>query len=152
MWNIRVDDLSGSEIRDLLAEHLAHMRSQTPAESVHALDLSALTREGITVFSAWDGSALGGMGALQRLNDTQAELKSMRTTTAARGRGAGRALLRHIMTVSRAAGVESLWLETGAEAGFAPARSLYASEGFVTCGPFAGYTADPLSVFMTKRL
>jgi putative acetyltransferase len=29
---------------------------------------------------------------------------------------------------------------------------LYASEGFVTCGPFADYGLDPFSVFMTKLL
>lgn len=152
MWNIRADDLSGAPIRDLIAEHLTHMHSQSPAESVHALDLSSLTRESVTVYSAWDQNVLGGMGALHRLNSTQAELKSMRTTAAARGRGAGRALLQHLIRVARAEGIESLWLETGVEDGFLPARTLYASEGFVVCGPFAQYTADPLSVFMTKAL
>ena len=36
---IRRDDLSGPEIRALLAEHLQDMHANSPPESVHALDL-----------------------------------------------------------------------------------------------------------------
>ena len=35
---------------------------------------------------------------------------------------------------------------------FAPARALYLRYGFEVCGPFADYTNDPNSVFMTKEL
>ena len=41
-WLIRRDDLRGAPIRALLEEHLQHMRTITPPESVHALDLAAL--------------------------------------------------------------------------------------------------------------
>lgn len=152
MWQICPDDLSSEPVRALIAEHLAHMHSQTPAESVHALDVEALQRPGVTMYAVWDGEILGGIGALQRLDAVNGELKSMRTTDAARGRGAGRALLRHIMDAARAEDITSLWLETGVEDGFIAARNLYASEGFVECGPFANYAADPISVFMTRTL
>lgn len=152
MWHIRPDDLTGDAIRALVLEHLAHMHAQTPSESVHALDLSALQRAEVTMYSAWKGPVLGGIGALQRLDARRGELKSMRTTAEARGRGAGRALLRHLVRVARAEGITSLWLETGADDGFVAARSLYRSEGFVECGPFADYADDPLSVFMTRAL
>lgn len=152
MWHIRPDDLTGEGIRALVAEHLAHMHSLSPAESVHALGLTAMRKPGLTMFTAWNGTVLGGMAALQRLDAHHGELKSMRTTAAARGRGAGRALLQHIVNVARAEGLVSLSLETGTEYEFAPARALYVSEGFVECGPFADYTDDPLSVFMTRAL
>jgi len=152
MWRIRPDDLTGDAIRALVVEHLAHMHSLSPAESVHALDVSEMRQRGVTMFTAWEGTALGGMAALQRLDMHQGELKSMRTTAAARGRGAGRALLLHILSVARAEGLSSLWLETGAEDEFTAARSLYASEGFTECGPFADYIEDPLSVYMTRTL
>lgn len=152
MWQIRPDDLAGEPIRALVAEHLAHMNSLSPPESVHALDVSGMQQAEFTMFAAWDGAVLGGMGGLLRLDAVRGELKSMRTTDGTRGRGVGRTLLRHIMDVARCEGLASLWLETGAEDEFAPARMLYTSEGFVECGPFAGYATDPLSVFMTRAL
>jgi putative acetyltransferase len=152
VWEIRSDDLSGHAVRALITEHLAHMHSQTPPESVHALDLSALQLPSVMVFTAWNGATLGGMGALQRLDARRGEVKSMRTTGAARGKGAGRALVQHITGVARTEGLTSLWLETGADHNFAAARGLYISEGFRECGPFAGYTDDPLSVFMTREI
>ena len=35
---------------------------------------------------------------------------------------------------------------------FAPARALYASVGFVPCGPFGDYRESPNSDFMTVQL
>ena len=45
-----------------------------------------------------------------------------------------------------------LSLETGTMPEFAPARAFYLRHGFEHCGPFAEYTDDPNSVFMTKKL
>jgi len=41
-FDIRIDDLSRPEVHALLNEHLAHMHSITPAESVHALPIDEL--------------------------------------------------------------------------------------------------------------
>ena len=49
---IRVDDLSGPEIRALLEEHLASMHLHSPPESVHALPLEGLRRPEVTVWTA----------------------------------------------------------------------------------------------------
>ena len=76
----------------------------------------------------------------------------MRTPQALRGRGAGRAVLTHIIDTARSRGYRRLSLETGAHAAFLPAQTLYASFGFTECGPFAGYAHDPNSVFMTLTL
>lgn len=149
---IAVDDLSGAPTRALLAAHLAGMQQGSPPESVHALDLAALRQPEITVWSAWRGDDLVGVGALKQLDATRGELKSMRVDERFLGTGAGRALLRHITAAAAERGIRSLWLETGSEPAFAPARALYASEGFVECGPFDGYLPDPLSTFMTREL
>ena len=53
---------------------------------------------------------------------------------------------------ARTAGIRKLSLETGSQAMFAPARGLYLKAGFVECAPFADYTLDPNSVFMTRDL
>ncbi|MBY0688973.1 GNAT family N-acetyltransferase [Microbacterium marinilacus] len=128
------------------------MHAQTPAESVHALDLDALRSPDITVWSAWIDGEIAGVAALKRIDAERGELKSFRTADAHLGRGVARALLRHIVSAATGLGLTSLWLETGSGDDFVAARGLYASEGFSPCGPFAGYTDDPLSAFMTRTL
>lgn len=149
---IRVDDLQGPEIRALLEEHLAQMHAESPPESVHALDLERLRQPEITFWTAWDEGQLVGCAALKQLDATHGELKSMRTPATLRRRGAGRALLVHLVEAARARGLQRLSLETGTQAGFEPARRLYASVGFVETGPFADYAEDPYSCFMTLAL
>lgn len=150
--NIEADDLTRPEVHALLEEHLRDMHALSPPESVHALGLGQLRQPEITFWSAWDGSQLLGCGALKQLDRTHGEIKSMRTPAALRGRGAGRAILAHIIETARARGYGRLSLETGAEPAFEPARRLYEAFGFRTCGPFADYVEDPYSVFMTMDL
>ncbi|MDO9075778.1 MAG: GNAT family N-acetyltransferase [Rubrivivax sp.] len=150
--HIELDDLSRPEIHALLDEHLHSMSALSPPESVHALPLDGLRRPDVTFWSAWDGNVLLGCGALKELRPRHGEVKSMRTPTALRRRGAGRALLAHIVETAKARGYERLSLETGAMAAFQPAQRLYLSFGFEYCGPFGDYREDPNSVFMTLRL
>ena len=150
--DIRVDDLSGPEIAALLEEHIVDMRAVSPPESKHALDLDGLRQPDITFWTAWDGGALAGCGAIKVLDAQHAEIKSMRTAFAHRHRGVASALLRHIIDEARKRRIQRLSLETGSMAFFDPARRLYAQFGFIYCGPFADYREDPNSVFMTKTL
>ena len=150
--DIRIDDLQGQAIKDLLQVHLDAMHTHSPPESVHALDLDALRHPSITFWTAWEGDALLGCGALKQLSPDHGELKSMRTASEHLRKGVGHALLRHIETAARAKGMQRISLETGPHAPFAAAQKLYASEGFAPCGPFADYAPDPYSRFMTKLL
>lgn len=150
--NIRTDDLTHPAVHALLQEHLAHMHALSPAESVHALDLHKLRAPGITFWTVWEGEQLLGCGALKELDARHGEVKSMRTPAAMRGRGAGRAMLVHLLGVARQRGYQRLSLETGTVEAFAPAQCLYSSEGFTRCGPFADYREDPHSLFMTLTL
>lgn len=149
---IEKDDLTRPEIHALLEEHLQSMCELSPPESVHALDLEKLRKPEITFWSAWEGSALVGVGALKQLDNKHGEVKSMRTPAARRRRGAGRALLAHIVSEAENRAYERLSLETGSMEAFKPAQALYASFGFQYCGPFGEYVEDPNSVFMTVRL
>ncbi|GAB4469087.1 MAG: GNAT family N-acetyltransferase [Elainellaceae cyanobacterium] len=157
---IREDDLTGDKIAVLLREHLDNMHEITPPGSVHALDLERLRfRDGslrespdITFWSVWQGDELLGCGALKELDATSGEIKSMRTVQAHRRKGVAAKMLEHILAEARRRGYSQLYLETGALAEFAPARSLYARYGFEPCGPFADYADDPNSAFMTKAL
>lgn len=149
---IETDDLTRPEIHALLNEHLQNMYELSPPESVHALDLSKLRKPEITFWTAWDEGMLVGCGALKEMDAKHGEVKSMRTPSAIRRRGAGRAILAHIVDVARSRGYERLSLETGSMDAFKPARTLYESFGFSYCGPFGDYTNDPNSTFMTLRL
>ncbi len=149
---IRVDDLTGPEIRALLEEHLRNMHALSPPESVHALDLSALRRPEITFWTVWSQGGLLGCGALKQLDPDHGEVKSMRTVATQRRKGVGRAMLEHIVAEARSRAYARLSLETGAAEAFAPARRLYEGFGFSYCGPFADYVEDPNSVFMTRAL
>lgn len=149
---IRRDDLDGPEIRGLLDEHLADMRRISPPESVHALDLAGLKRPDVTFWTLWSDGALAGCGALKEIDASHGEVKSMRTAASHRRCGVARGMLEHIVGEAQRRGYARLSLETGSQPAFAPARTLYATAGFVECGPFAGYREDPHSVFMTLAL
>ena len=136
----------------LLQLHVTRARAETAPGSAHALDLGALRAPAVSFWSAWEDDEPVGVGALKRLSAEHGEIKSMHTAEAARGRGVGSALVRYIMAEARARGIQRLSLETGSWAYFLPARALYARHGFVECGPFGDYRADPNSVFMTVTL
>jgi putative acetyltransferase len=147
-----LDDLSREEVHALLREHLDNMYELSPPESVHALDLMKLRSPDITFWTVWEESLLLGCGALKELTPTHGEVKSMRTPKSLRRRGAGRAIMAHILAEARSRGYRRLSLETGSHGDFKPAQKLYESFGFAVCGPFADYTADPNSVFMSLEI
>ena len=149
---IKMDDLRGPEIANLLEEHLRCMSSVSPPESVHALNLEKLRRPEITFWTVWDGNNLAGCGALKALDTRHGEVKSMRTAYAYLRRGVGRLVLQTIMIEVRKRGYHRLSLETGSMAYFKPAHELYRKFGFKECGPFNGYIEDPNSLFMTTEL
>jgi putative acetyltransferase len=149
---IRVDDLAGAEIRTLLAEHLRSMRQLSPPESVHALDVDGLLRPEITFWTAWSDGELLGCGGLKELTAGHGEVKSMRTAAAHRRKGVARTMLQHIIAEAQKRSYARLSLETGSMPAFEPARRLYESFGFTYCSPFADYTDDSNSVFLTRTL
>jgi putative acetyltransferase len=81
---IEKDDLTRPEVHALLEEHLRSMYELSPPESVHALDLEKLRQHEITFWSAWEGSALVGVGAVKELDNKHGEVKSMRASSARR--------------------------------------------------------------------
>ncbi|QIR13481.1 GNAT family N-acetyltransferase [Shewanella aestuarii] len=150
--DIKIDDLSGPEIAALLNEHLQDMYATSPAESVHALDLSKLRQPEITFWTVWDSNQLMGCGAIKRLSANHAEIKSMRVANAHRRKGVAAKLLQHMLTHAQQQQYQLLSLETGTMAFFEPARQLYRQFGFEVGDKFADYLDDPNSMFMHKVL
>jgi len=150
--SIIVDDLTDSQVISLLEEHLLDMRAQSPACSVHALDLEGLKGPKVTFYSAWMNEELYGCGALHELSNTHAELKSMRTVKQAQRKGIASAILNHLIEESRQRSYTRLSLETGSQSSFLPARKFYEHHGFSQTKPFADYTDDPNSIYYTLEL
>lgn len=149
---ILLDDLAGPQIAAFLDEHVQEMRAITPLESKHALDLETLRRPEITFWAIYDEGRVVGCGAIKKLDDHHAEVKSMRTAPDRKRSGVASMMLAHIIAEARSRGFSRLSLETGSPPPFEPARKLYEKFGFEYCGPFGDYQPDPNSVFMTRLL
>lgn len=145
---IREDDLSGPEIQDLLRLHVAGMRDSSPPGHSFALDLSALRAPGVTVWSAWRGDAIAGVGALKQLGGGAAEIKSMRTHRDHLRRGVGAAILETIIADARRRGLTRLSLETGSGPPFEAALAMYRARGFRSGEAFSDHVASPFNQFM----
>ena len=152
MLRIERDDLSRAQVLALLEEHLRNMYELSPPDKVFAFDANKLRASDVTFWTAWNDELLVGCAALKELSSTDGEIKSMRTPSAVRRTGAGRALLEHVIDVARSRGYRVLYLETGAHAAFQPAQTLYRSAGSQVCGPFGSYRENGNSVFMSLRL
>lgn len=100
---------------------------------------------GAFVVAHLDGEAVG-CGALRPLpggDPSIAEVKRMYAAPAARGRGVGRALLRHLVAVARELGYAQVVLETGTRQ--PEAMALYAAEGWAPLAPYGQYCGEHLS-------
>ncbi len=152
MIELREGGLDHPAVIALLEEHFAGMLASSPAGSCHFLDLSGLRGPDITFWTAWEGDALLGCGALKQLDPEHGEIKSMRTASGHLRRGVAAALLERIMESARTRGYRRLSLETGSGEAFDAAQRLYRLFGFTECPPFADYRPDPFSRFMSRPL
>ena len=132
----------------LQASH-ALMESLFPPEDNHYLSIDALCVPEVQFFVARDGDTTLGCGAFKVMGD-YAEVKSMFTAEAGRGKGVAAAILTRIEDGAKAQGLTALKLETGNT--LHAAHRLYARHGFTSCGPFGDYPESPSSLFMEKTL
>jgi putative acetyltransferase len=151
-WEIRQEDLSSDEARDLVRLHLEGMHAHSPPGSVFALDFSGLMAPDVTMWAAWRAATITGIGALKDLGAQAGELKSMRTHPEFLRRGVAAALLEHIIGVARARGMKRLSLETGSGWYFEPALSLYRRRGFIDGDEFADYKRTAFNQFLHLNL
>lgn len=138
------------EVRAMLARLDAYCAGLYTLESNHLMDVDTLLRSDALFLVARDvDGAAAGCAALVNRGD-YAEVKRMFVDEDKRGLGTGRQLLDHIFLFAGMAGQRELKLETGIHQ--PEAIALYERAGFTRCAPFGDYRANPLSVFMEKRL
>jgi putative acetyltransferase len=151
-FTIIEDDLTGEAISALLQFHLSEMHRWSPPDKVHAMPAARLRQDDVTFFTAWHGDRLAACGAIRELGEGRGELKSMRAAPDWRRKGAGEAILLHLLLVARQRGYVWLGLETGRPAPFVPAQLLYRKHGFSECPPFGDYVSDDFSICMSRDL
>ena len=143
MIRVAAASLEDPQVRALIAFHQQDMHEISPPGTSFALDLSGLSTSDVSVLGAWDGEELLAIGALKRLGDGTAELKSMRTLPQHLGKGAAKAILAELIAMARGEGLQRLSLETGTSSEFEPAIALYTKRGFVVGDAFADYVNGP---------
>lgn len=149
---IRRGGLDHPDVIALLETHFEAMLAASPPGTCHFLDLSKLRGPDVHFFTAWDGDDLLGSGAFQQIGERHGEIKSMRTNKRALRRGVAAALLAHIESEAREAGIERLSLETGTGPAFEAAHALYRRFGYDYCEPFGDYEATEFNSYMTRLI
>lgn len=151
-FEIRLDDLSHPASQALVRLHIRGMAAEVPAEHVTAFDPSEMRAADLTVWSAWRGEAILGIGALRQLDSACGEVKSMRTHPDHLRQGVAAALLDRIIGEARARGLRRLSLETGRSPAFEPSVALYRHRGFVDGEAFGDHRQNPFNRFLHLTL
>jgi len=136
------------KVNKLLVKHFKELRSVSPSDSCHVLDITGLKNSKIKFWSFWENDLLVGCGALKFLEEGHGELKSIRVAEPFKGKAYGIKVIQHLILEAKKLNINKLSLETGAGEFFAPARKLFEKAGFKTCNPFADYKNTSDSCYM----
>ena len=140
------------EVHKLLIKHFIELRSVSPEESTHVLDINGLKESTIKFWSLWEDDKLVGGGALKFLDKRHGEFKSIRVNDKFRNKGFGLKVINHLIEEAKKLGIKKLSLETGAGKFFTPARGLFIKCGFKVSEPFSHYQEDVNSVYMSMLI
>ena len=146
------NNFDNAEVNHLLTKHFIELRSVSPDDSCHVLDIKGLKDSSIKFWSFWDNNQLIGCAALKFLDDEHGEFKSIRVEDNSRGKGFGKKIISHLIEVDKNEGIKRLSIETGAGDFFKSARKLFKKFGFKTCRPFADYKEDPNSCYFDLEI
>jgi putative acetyltransferase len=137
------------EITTLLRQSHKMMQGLYETHEDHSLSIDDLCHKDIRLLGAKTKDAYIGCAALA-LREGYGEIKSMFADPNYRGKGIGKALIGALEDEAIKHDLFHLKLETGAL--LKEAVGLYARLGYEVCGPFSDYTADGISLFMSKDL
>ena len=140
------------EVHELLINHFIELRSVSPKDSCHVLDIDGLKDPTIKFWSLWDKNNLMGSGALKFLDKEHGEFKSIRVSDKFRNQGYGYKVINHLINEAKKLNIKRLSIETGAGYFFISARKLFKNCGFKPCKPFSHYKNDINSVYMTMLI
>lgn len=145
-------DPDAVEVQQLIAASDAFYVDLYPAESNHLESSADLKRSNVLFIGGRIDGQLVASGAAKIMQDdgSYAEIKRVFVRDQYRGRGLSRAIMQYLESELQDRGINLFRLETGVKQ--PEALGLYRKLGYQERAPFGGYQADPLSVFMEKRL
>ena len=144
---VAADSPEAVELIGELDEHL--MAHPYPAQSRHAFSVEKLLREEVVFFVTRYEGRLAGCGGIKMFGD-YGEVKRMFVRAEFRGKGLGKAMLRHLADYARRNDASILRLETGIYE--IEAIGLYEGFGFQRRAPFGEYVEDPMSIYFEKHI
>ena len=113
------------EVHKLLTNHFIELRSVSPKDSYHVLDITGLKDPTIKFWSLWENEKLFGCGALKFLEKDHGEFKSIRVHDNFKKKGNGVKVINHLIEEAKKLDIKRLSIETGAGEFFTPARKLF---------------------------
>ena len=146
------NNFDNAEVNHLLTKHFIELRSVSPDDSCHVLDIKGLKDSSIKFWSFWDNNQLIGCAALKFIDDEHGEFKSIRVEDNSRWKGFGKKIISHLIEVAKNEGIKKLSIKTWAGDFFKSARKLFKKFGFKTCRPFADYKEDPNSCYFDLEI
>ncbi|MBT3584814.1 MAG: GNAT family N-acetyltransferase [Halobacteriovoraceae bacterium] len=144
-----VDCIRDERVRSILQKIDAYQREVYPDDSNGISSDDVLTLDNLTLYGAFEGDHLYGLGAIIYHQD-YGEMKRLYVDKRARGKGVANLLLKKREEIMRQHGYKIARLETGIHQ--AAAIKLFKKRGFIEVKRFGSYNDDPLSVFMEKDL
>lgn len=145
-------DPQAPEVAGLLQQLDGYQSSLYPAASNHLDSVELLASTHAYFVAAYAGSDVLGCGAIKYMRDDclYGEIKRLFVKPKARGKGVAKKIMANLEQHAQHQKARALRLETGIYQ--TAALHLYARLGFCRSSAFGDYLADPLSVFMEKRL
>ena len=99
------------EVNEMLIKHFIELRSVSPKDSCHVLDIEGLKDPSIKFWSLWENNELLGSGALKFLDKNHGEFKSIRVNDKFRKKGNGIKVINHLIDESKKLKIKKLSLE-----------------------------------------
>jgi putative acetyltransferase len=147
---LAIESPAQPDVLELIDALDAYQKPLYPAESHHGIDIDTLKQPNVIFAVARDTAGTAFACGAIVLNPKWGEIKRMFVSPAARGSGAGKAILKFVEQAAFERGCRLFRLETGI---YQPeALGLYERAGYRRRGPFGDYVDDPMSVFMEKRI
>jgi putative acetyltransferase len=147
---LAIESPAQPDILELIDALDAYQKPLYPAESHHGIDIDTLKQPNVIFAVARDTAGTAFACGAIVLNPEWGEIKRMFVSPAARGSGAGKAILKFVEDAAAERGCRLFRLETGIYQ--AEALGLYERAGYRRREPFGDYVEDPMSVFMEKRI
>ncbi len=141
--------ISPPEAADLIAELDAYQEGLYPPESNHLESIDQLSDPNVKMVGCQVNEDLVAISAV-KLMANYGEIKRLYVSPEYRGMGIAKRLIKRLEVEIKNAGLGHARLETGVLQN--EAIGLYEEMGYSKRGPFGRYKADPLSIFMEKKM